>query len=203
VNEKMRQATKDTVLKIPGAHELLHKTDEIFLDRAKKIVFIENGFQIYSEGLPYYFQVCYYEEIGWNVFLTPLGDSLDDHEETDILYHQLEDTVDIVNMEYFDVGDIEKAHISYHFFKLKSFAEEKAKNIKQIDKIKDTGKYVLKVFFNHPRNVTLELGYSPIFKRWYYEFIQPDKKDNIINHHSTRNYLEEIDYMISHLNHST
>lgn len=196
----MTNNTQDIVCSIQGTEELLHKSEEVFHQKEKNIVFIENGFQIHVDGLPYYFQVSCFEEIGWNVFLTSLSGSIEDDEETDTYYHQLEDAIDTINAHYF-VEDTEDENISYNFFKLKSITTDKISNLNEVTEIKDTGKYILKVIFKKLQDFPLEIGYSKVFKRWYYEFRNPEMKDTLLKNESFRQYAEELDYMIGNFNH--
>lgn len=98
--------TQDIVCSIQGANELLREVDNLFLAKEKRIKFIESGFQIYCDALPYFFQVQFDENFGWVVFLTSVSGGFEDHEETDRLYHQLEDVIDKINATYYADDDI-------------------------------------------------------------------------------------------------
>lgn len=198
----MVSTTQHIVASITGAEELLHRTEEVFQGRSKNIVFIENGFQIYSEGLPYYFQVSYYEEIGWNVFLSSISGTIEDHVETDNLYRQLEDAIDTVNLAFYTEEELEHEKIAYNFFKLKALTQEKISEFKEVAEIKDTGRYVLKIAFHDMKGFPLELGYSPIFNRWYYDQHNQEITQVSSEHPSFREYMEELDYVIGNLNRS-
>ncbi|PLS19115.1 hypothetical protein CVD28_01525 [Bacillus sp. M6-12] len=195
--------TQDIVCSIQGAEELLHKSEEVFHNKEKSVTFIQNGFEVHVEGLPYFFTVSCFEEIGWNVFLTSISGSIDDDEETDLYYEQLEDAVDIVNAHYYQDDNNDDA-TSYNFFKLKTVTTDKLSVLPEVDEIQDTGKYVLKVSFKEFHEMRLELGYSKIFKRWYYEFFNhaSDSKESLLKQDSMRQYLEEVDYLIGNFNHS-
>jgi hypothetical protein len=193
--------TQDMVCSIQGAEELLHKSEELFQGTEREVVYIENGFQIHVKDLPFYFQVSCFTEIGWNVFLTSINGELEDDEATDRFYHELEDAVDTVNVAYFQ-DDEEEDTISYNFFKLKAITQEKLSHLEEVKEVKDTGKYVLKIVFNQLKEVPFELGYSKIFKRWYYELTNTDLKENLFKNNLLRNYLEEVDYMIGNFNRS-
>ena len=197
----MANLAQDMVCSIPGAGELLHKTNEILHDTTFVIKHIERGFQAHVEGLPYFFTVSCFEDIGWNVFLTTVNGTIEDDEETDGYYHALEDAVDIINATYFS-EDEENESISYNFFKLKAVTEATIGQSGTMDVIEDQARYVLRVGLDKGNEKPIEMGYSKLFRRWYYEIKNKENIQQLLNNHSVRGYLEEVDYMIENFNQS-
>lgn len=197
----MTGLAQDMVCSIPGAGELLHKTNEILNNTTFVIQHIDRGFQAHVEGLPFFFTVSCFEDIGWNVFLTTVKDSIEDDEETDTYYHALEDAVDVVNATYFS-EDEDNESIPYNFFKLRAITETIIGEFGAMEIIEDQARYVLKVGLDKSQEKLIEMGYSKLFRRWYYEIKNKEKVEKFFKNQDVRNYLEEVDFMIGNFNHS-
>lgn len=197
----MENLAQDMVCSIPGTDELLHKTHEILQGKELVVKHIERGFQAHVDGLPYFFTVSCFEDIGWNVFLTTVSGTIEDDEETDAYYHAIEDAVDIINSTYFSEDD-ENESLSYKFFQLKALAETTFNQRCALDVTEDTARYVLRVGFDDSEERPVEMGYSKVFRRWYYEIMNKESTQQLLKNSSIRNYLESVDYMIGNFNRS-
>lgn len=97
--------TQDIVSKLPGGQSLLNKTLNVFKHRNSKLEFMSNGFLMHVDGLPYYFQLNYFKDFGWNVFLCSINGKTEDDKETDRYYFKLEHYVDMVNASILEEED--------------------------------------------------------------------------------------------------
>ena len=64
---------------------------------------IENGYLVDIHSLPYQFQFSCYPMIGWNVFLISKQEELLEDEKTSLLYEKMEDYIDQLNFQYYDL----------------------------------------------------------------------------------------------------
>lgn len=195
----MANLAQDMVCSIPGTEELLHKTNEVLHEKNFVIKHIERGFEAHAEGLPYFFTVSCFEDIGWNVFLNSVSGTIEDDEETDAYYHELEDAVDIINATYFSEDD-ENESISFKFFKLKALTETNLGQTGVMDVTEDKARYVLRVGFYGGNDRPIEMGYSKVFRRWYYEILNKESNQHLLENPAVRGYLESVDYMIGNFN---
>lgn len=87
---------------IIGKNEILDYSNKL-LNKYKNILInhIPSGFELFVPQLPYSFEVLFYENVGWNVFLTSNTDEYKDDFETDNLYRKLDNEIDIVNRKYY------------------------------------------------------------------------------------------------------
>ena len=195
----MNVLTQHMVYSMPGTEELVHKTGEILHDTSFVIQPLDNGFQAHVEGLPFFFTVSCFEDIGWNVFLTSVNGSIDDDEQTDSYYHAIEEAVGMVNETYFS-EDEENDMVSYNLFKLQAMTESTVGDVGTFEVVEDTARHILKVGLG--KDEPIEIGYSKLFRRWYYEIKNKESVQQLFTQPRVRHYLEEVDYLIENFNHS-
>lgn len=148
-----------------GYDILFNKIKEIINDKYINVELknIENGFKFEVEGFPYTFKIICYEQIGWNVFLEPIGDIyLVEHPETNLLYKKIEDIIDEVNYEYYELDENLKSTVDKNFNELKIQLEAHSQHIDSMER-KEL-KYFIRL--NNVDKTTLEIRYSISMNKW-------------------------------------
>jgi hypothetical protein len=163
-----------------GYDILFEKVKELVIDKYKEteLINIENGFQFKIPKSPYMFKVMCYEQIGWNVFLEPLGDiALLEHPETDKLYRAIENIIDEINYSHYDLDENIKTMVDKNLNTLNIRLQAHSKHALRMDR-KEL-KYIIEL--NNVENITptIVIKYSIAMNKWVLEVENLFKDGNI------------------------
>lgn len=180
-----------------GHQILFDKVKELVNDKYKDIKFedIEKGFQFKIPNSPYMFKVMCYDQIGWNVFLEPMGNlSLLEHPATNSLYHAIENIIDEVNYSHYDLDENIATMVDKNLNRLKVKLEAHSPSIHCMER-KEL-KYLITL--NNVENITptMLVKYSVAMNKWVFEGVNLFKDGNIYDEYfemyTEINHLVEI-----------